>query len=385
MHNQDKKEGRKMKPFGIVPSITEYADFASYAKEAKLGKQDLILTNEYIYRPVIADLELGCQTLFQEEFGGGEPTDEMVNAILDALREMKYTRIIAVGGGTIIDIAKVLAVAAPQDSVDDLYDKMASGLTKVHPLTIVPTTCGTGSEVTNISIINRISRGVKQGIVSESMFADEAVLIPGMLMSLPYGVFATSSIDAMIHAVESYLSPNACSLSELFSVEALHLILQGWQRAVKEGGKDAWKSNASEFLRASNYAGIAFGHAGCAAVHAMAYPLGSVHHIPHGQANQLMFADVMRKYAEKQSDGKLADLSAILGKELGAAEKDGLNALYKLMDDVLKKEPLRAHGVTEEELPVFAKNVIETQQRLLGNNFVPLSEDEILEIYRNAF
>ena len=98
-----------------------------------------------------------------------------------------------------------------------------------------------------------------------------------------------------------------------------------------------------------------------------------------------MFADVMRKYAEKQSDGKLADLSAILGKELGAAEKDGLNALYKLMDDVLKKEPLRAHGVTEEELPVFAKNVIETQQRLLGNNFVPLSEDEILEIYRNAF
>ncbi len=374
-----------MKPFRIVPSIMEYADFASYAREAELSEQDLILTNEYIYHPVIADLNLGCQTLFQEKFGGGEPTDEMVNAILGELKTKKYNRIVAVGGGTIIDIAKVLAVAEPEDQVDDLYGRMADGLEKIHPLTIVPTTCGTGSEVTNISIINRISKGVKQGIVSEAMFADEAALIPGMLMSLPYGVFATSSIDAMIHAVESYLSPGACALSEIFSVKALELILQGWQKAVEEGGKDAWKACGAEFLRASNYAGIAFGHAGCAAVHAMAYPLGSVHHIPHGQANQLMFADVMKKYEEKDPGGKLAALSAVLGKELRVAAKDGLAALYRLMDDVLKKEPLREYGVTEEELPTFAKNVVETQQRLLSNNFVPLSEEEILEIYKNAF
>lgn len=374
-----------MKPFRIVPSIMEYADFASYAREAELSEQDLILTNEYIYHPVIADLNLGCQTLFQEKFGGGEPTDEMVNAILGELKTKKYNRIVAVGGGTIIDIAKVLAVAESEDQVDDLYGRMADGLEKIHPLTIVPTTCGTGSEVTNISIINRISKGVKQGIVSEAMFADEAALIPGMLMSLPYGVFATSSIDAMIHAVESYLSPGACALSEIFSVKALELILQGWQKAVEEGGKDAWKACGAEFLRASNYAGIAFGHAGCAAVHAMAYPLGSVHHIPHGQANQLMFADVMKKYAEKDPGGKLAALSAVLGKELRVAAKDGLAALYRLMDDVLKKEPLREYGVTEEELPTFAKNVVETQQRLLSNNFVPLSEEEILEIYKNAF
>lgn len=374
-----------MKPFRIVPSITEYADFAAYAEEAALDDEDLILTNEYIYRPVIENLGLGCQTLFQEKFGVGEPTDEMVNAILDALREMKYARIIAIGGGTIIDIAKVLAAASTQDNVDDLYDRMASGLTKAHPLIIVPTTCGTGSEVTNISIVNRISRGVKQGIVSEAMYADEAVLIPGMLMSLPYVVFATSSIDAMIHAVESYLSPNACALSEMFSIEALRLIIRGWTKAVEDGKKDAWKSSAAGFLRASNYAGIAFGYAGCAAVHAMAYPLGSVHHIPHGQANQLMFASVMKKYAEKRSDGKLADLSAILGEELHVEAEDGLPMLYKLTDDILKKRPLREYGVTKEELPVFAKNVVETQQRLLSNNFVPLTRKEILEIYMNTF
>lgn len=374
-----------MKAFQLIPAVAEYAQFADYAKEANLGANDLILTNEYIYEPAISKLDLGCQTLFQEKYGAGEPTDVMVDAILDELRGKDYDRIIAVGGGTIIDIAKVLAVATAEDKVDDLYDRMPDGLTKVHPLVIVPTTCGTGSEVTNISIINRTTKGVKQGIVSPAMFANEAALIPGMLASLPYGVFATSSIDAMIHAVESYLSPNACALSELFSERALSLILRGWKAAVAEGTKDAWKKNAPEFLRASNFAGIAFGHAGCAAVHALSYPLGGVHHIPHGQANQLMFADVMRKYQEKKPVGKLNQLEEILSAELGCEPVFALEELYKLMDDVLKKTPLRENGVTADELPVYAKSVLETQQRLLGNNYVELSEEDILDIYRNAF
>lgn len=373
-----------MKAFKIVPSIAEYVDFRTLAKELSLGAKDLILTNEYIYNPTIAALNLGCHTCFQEKFGGGEPTDVMVDAILDDLRGKEFDRIIAVGGGTVIDIAKVLTVAKSTDRVDDLYDRMAN-IEKEHELIIVPTTCGTGSEVTNISIINRTTKGVKVGLVSPAMFADEAALVPGMLLSLPYPVFATSSIDAMVHAVESYLSPNACALSELFSEKALHLILSCWKDAVASGGKDAWKKHALEFLRASNYAGIAFGHAGCAAVHAMAYPLGGVHHIPHGQANQLMFADVMRKYQEKKPIGKLNQLEELLSAELDVEPVFAIENLYELMDEVLKKDPLHEHGVTADELPVFAKNVIETQQRLLGNNYVELSEDDLLDIYRKAF
>ncbi len=373
-----------MKAFQLIPAVAEYAEFSTYAKEANLGENDLILTNEYIYNPVIAQLELGCQTLFQEKYGAGEPTDVMVDAILDELREKKYDRIIAVGGGTIIDIAKVIAVAKPEDKVDDLYEKMGD-LTKIHPLVIVPTTCGTGSEVTNISIINRTKKGIKQGIVSPAMFANEAALIPAMLESLPYGVFATSSIDAMIHAVESYLSPNACAISELFSEKALDLILTGWRASVDNGSRDAWKKFAVCFLRASNYAGIAFGHAGCAAVHALSYPLGGVHHIPHGQANQLMFEDVMRKYQEKKPIGKLNQLEEILAKNLDCEPFFALKELYKLMDDVLEKKPLREVGVTADELPVYAKNVLETQQRLLGNNYVELTEEDILDIYTKAF
>lgn len=373
-----------MKTFQLIPSVAEYATFAEFAAEVKLGARDLILTNEYIYEPSVAALNLGCQTLFQEKYGAGEPTDVMVDAILNELHGKQYDRIVAIGGGTIIDIAKVLAVADRTDTVDGLYDRM-TGLTKVHPLLIVPTTCGTGSEVTNISIINRTTKGIKQGIVSPAMFADEAVLIPDLLMSLPYPVFATSSIDAMIHAVESYLSPGACALSELFSERALGLILQGWKAAVATGTKDGWKAHAAEFLRASNFAGIAFGHAGCAAVHALSYPLGGVHHIPHGQANQLMFADVMRKYQEKKPVGKLNRLEELLAKELDTEPVFALEKLYELMDAVLKKDPLHEHGVTADELPAFAKNVLETQQRMLGNNYVELSEADILDIYRKAF
>lgn len=371
-----------MKAFQLVPGITEYAHFSEFAGEAALTGRDLILTKRSIYEAVIRDLSLDCQILFREDFGKGEPTDVMVDAILAHLDGRDYDRIVAVGGGTIIDIAKVLAVAKPGERTDDLYARMDT-LTRVHPLTIVPATCGTGSEVTNISIINRTTKGVKMGLVSPAMFAELAALIPELLMTLPYSVFATSSIDAMVHAVESYLSPNACPLSELFSLQALGLILPGWRRAA--GGGEAWKQDAAGFLRASCYAGAAFGHAGCAAVHALSYPLGGVHHVPHGEANHVMLEPVLRKYAEKQPGGKLRRLAEEIAPILGCAAGDALPELYALVDRVLERKPMRAYGVTEEELPVFTDSVLETQQRLLRNNYVPLSREEIFRIYQSAF
>jgi 4-hydroxybutyrate dehydrogenase len=369
-----------MKGFQIQTKIKEFDTFREFADEEKLGPDDLILTNEYIFEPAISSLNTGVQTLFQEKYGMGEPTDEMVGAILDELRSRQYGRVIAVGGGTIIDIAKVVAVAGKNDSVDDLYDHKDE-LVKHHELVIVPTTCGTGSEVTNISVINRVSRGVKMGLTSPVMYADSAMMITNLLDTLPYKVFATSSIDAMIHAVESFLSPNGCSISRIFSETALRTIVSCWKKSV---GAD-WKAYKADFLRASNWAGLAFGYAGCAAVHALSYPLGSVYHIPHGQSNQLMFADVMRKYKELKPVGRIKDLEAVLADVLAVKPEEAMDALYALMDQILKREPLRTFGVKESDLPVFAKNVPETQQRLLKNNYVPLTEEQILEIYRAAY
>ena len=204
-------------------------------------------------------------------------------------------------------------------------------------------------------------------------------------MSLPYGVFATSSIDAMIHAVESYLSPNGCAISELFAEKALHVILHAWQEAVKQGGGDSWKQSAAELLRASDFAGIAFGYAGCAAVHALSYPLGGTYHVAHGESNQAMFAGVMQMYAKKAPHGKLEQLEALLASILGVQPQIAMQALYTLMEDILPRKPLHQYGVKPEELEVFTDNVLQTQQRLLGNNYVPLDRQEILEIYRSVY
>lgn len=373
-----------MKEFSIKTEIEEYDTFEQYAAQAGLGPEDLVLCGKHTYDKYVAPLSLGTQTLFQEKYGKGEPTDGMVDAILDVLREKEFNRIIAIGGGTVVDIAKIVAVEGKEDKVDDLYDHVDS-LKKVHPLVIIPTTCGTGSEVTNISVINRVSKGVKMGLASSAMLADKAVMITDMLDSLPYKIFATSSIDAMVHSVESFLSPNGCSISEIFSAEALKTIIQCWKKSVEAGGGEAWKAYAADFLKASNWAGLGFGYAGCAAVHACAYPLGSVYHIPHGQSNQLMFKDVMEKYREIRSSGKINDLEDIIGTCLGVAQSEALPALYELMDKVLKKEPLRNFGVKESDLPVFAEDVIKTQQRLLKNNYVELSEAQVLEIYKAAY
>ena len=121
-----------MKGFSIKTEIQEFDTFEQFAKEAGIGADDLVLCGEHTFDKYIAPLNIGVQTLFREKYGKGEPTDGMVDAILNKLRDKTYDRIIAVGGGTVIDIAKVVAVAGKDDTVDDLYDKVGS-LSKVHP------------------------------------------------------------------------------------------------------------------------------------------------------------------------------------------------------------------------------------------------------------
>lgn len=119
-----------MKAFAIKTEIEEYDTFEQYTAEAELGPQDLVLCGKHTYDKYVAPLSLGVQTLFRDQYGKGEPTDAMVDAILDALREKEFDRIIAIGGGTVVDIAKVVAVAGKEDKVDDLYDHV--GLSLIH-------------------------------------------------------------------------------------------------------------------------------------------------------------------------------------------------------------------------------------------------------------
>jgi len=367
-----------MNRFGIVPTVEEYSDFMSFAKQHEIDCDDLIITNKYILD--VEKMGLTCSVIYQEEYGSGEPTDVMVNLLLKDLENVSYKRLIAIGGGTVIDIAKIIAVAPKgTKDVNVLYENM-NDLKKQCEFFIIPTTCGTGSEMTNISIVNRTTIGTKQGLVSQEMYCDHAVLVAKFIESLPYGVFATSSLDALVHGVESFLSPNATALSELFSKEAIRLILEGYQKLVTK--KCELSELAVTFLRASNYAGIAFGNAGCGTVHAMSYAFGGKYHVAHGESNYELFTAVLQYYQAQKPDGKMKDLIHLFQQVLNAEK--GLKALEDLLNQILPWKPMADYGMTKEDVLDFAKSTIQNQTRLLNNSYVPMTEEAIGYIYLNC-
>lgn len=371
-----------MRELILETQIFQFDTCKEFVAEFAPNENDVILTNEYIFTPALGSFGIASKLVFQEQYGKGEPSDEMVRNIIAAIGDKKYDRVFGIGGGTIIDIAKILAVYDGRD-LDELYADTAS-IKKQHELIILPTTCGTGSEVTNISVVNRIKLGTKMGLVSPEMFADKAVLVPEFLAKLPFGVFATSSIDALVHAVESNLSPFATPYTQIFATRAIELIIAGYQKIVKEG-REVLPSLMNDFLMASNFAGIAFGTAGCGPVHAMAYPLGGCYHVAHGESNYACFTGVMKFYLSKKQDGAIAVLNRLLAGLLGCDEKVVYDKLEELLNGILPKKALHEYGVKKEECAEFAKSVMETQQRLMGRQFVPMTEDDVRSIYEKLY
>lgn len=372
-----------MKLFELKPQILTFTVFKEFAEAFKIGKDDLILTNEFLFEPYMKSLNLKCDFIFQEKYGLGEPSDEMINSISREISGKNCSRIVGVGGGTIIDIAKILALKNP-GNVLDLFEGKAP-VKKDKKLIIIPTTCGTGSEVTNISIAEIKSKHTKMGLTSDELYADYAVLIPELVRSLPYKFFVTSSIDALIHAVESYVSPKSNPYTELFSLKAMELILKGYMYIVKNG-PDRRNEILDDFITGSNLAGIAFSNTGVGAVHALSYPLGGNYHVPHGEANYLFFTEVFRKYNEKKPEGKIKNLNKTLAELIKVPESSDIySELSKILDQLLARKPLKEYGMKEKDIEDFADNVIETQQRLLVNNYVNLSRDEIRDIFKKLF
>ena len=370
-----------MKQLLIKPEIDHFATFAEFAADFKLGADDLIFTNEYIYKPFMEKLNLPCGRIYQEKFGGGEPTDVMIDDILAEMNKGSYKRIIAVGGGTIIDIAKVMCLKGAAH-VDDFYEGVLP-IVKERELIIIPTTCGTGSEVTNIAIVNRTRKNTKMGLVSPEMYADYAVLIPEFMTSLPYYVFATSSIDALIHCMESYLNPNNNDFIEMFAISGIKTIIRCYEDIVANG-QDRRFALGEDFLRASCQGGIAFGNNGCGAVHALSYALGAKYHVAHGESNYQYLMAVMNAYDKKNPNGKIAKLKEILCENL--TEKDtskAFEALDQLLSKILPIKSCKEYGMTEQDAEEFADSSIANQQRLLKNNYVELSRDEIRDIYKS--
>lgn len=365
----------------LRPAIYRFKSFREFVSQFQIGEEDLVLTNEFICKPFFSSMNSGCRVLYQEKYGSGEPTDVMTESII---RDMPpgCKRIIAIGGGTVLDIAKLLALDSNLP-IEKLYDGQLP-FRRSRKLVLVPTTCGTGSEVTNISILSLTRRSTKKGLANDSMYADEAVLIPELLKDLPDRFFAASSIDALVHAMESSLSPRSNETLRLFSYQAISMILNGYKKIASQGLKTRMDC-MEDFLLASTYAGISFSNAGCGAVHALSYPLGAVYHVPHGESNYTLLTGVMKKYVSMKSDGEIARLNRHIAGLLGCGEREVYKELEKLLNVLLPKKTLHEYGVTEEDLDVFTDSVMNEQDRLMANNFVPLSREDVYEIYRSLY
>lgn len=370
-----------MQLFKLKTRLSKFSDFAAFAREFKLSENDLVITNEFLYEPFMKALGLPCHFVMQEKYGLGEPSDEMMNTILYEVKDLKFDRVIAVGGGTVIDISK-LFVLKGLENVTDAFERKIP-IVKEKQLVILPTTCGTGSEVTNISIAEIKAKHTKMGLADDAIVADDAVLVPELLKGLPFKFYACSSIDALVHATESYVSPKSNPYTCLYCKAAIEIILDVF-KGIAEKGPDYRFERLEDMLTASNYAGIAFGNTGVGAVHALSYPLGGSYHVPHGEANYQFFTEVFKLYNAKNPSGDIAALNELLCAQLGVNENP-YPVLDELLGQLIAKNKLQAYGMKPEEIQGFTSSVLQTQQRLLANNYVPLSEEEIREVYEALY
>lgn len=371
-----------MKQLLIKPELHKIDTFDEFYYEFNVGEKDLIFASNAIYNIYLKDKNQKLNIIIPSSYSPGEPTNEAIDRILVDVKNINYNRVIAVGGGSVVDIAK-LFVLKPVEKSEQLFLRELP-LVKEKELVIIPTTCGTGSEVTNISIALLKKKNTKMGLSGDELYADYAVMIPELLTKLPYKVFVTSSVDALIHAAESFLSPKTNSYTELFSIKAMEMILKGYMEVI-ENGKEHFRTIVDEFLVASNYAGIAFSNTGVGAVHAMSYPLGGTYHVPHGEANYQFFIEVFKYYEVKQSVGKIQEIKKLIADIIGTTEDKAFDDLGKLLNNLLALKPLKEYGMKEEEIKGFAKNVIDTQQRLLVNNYVSFTEEDLVNIYDKLY
>jgi len=317
-----------------------------------------------------------------------DPPEAILLAAVEQAKVLKAQLIVGFGGGSSMDVAKLVALLAHPDCGQELAQIYGVGNARGQrlPLILVPTTAGTGSEVTQISIITT-GETTKMGVVSPLLLPDLALLDAELTLGLPPAVTAATGIDAMVHAIEAYTSAlKKNPLSDLLAREALRLLAANLDEVVHNGGN---REARQAMLLGSCLAGQAFANAPVAAVHALAYPLGGHFHIPHGLSNALVLPHVLGFNANAAAPlyAELAPL--VLGEQLraGSVLQQTEQFIGALADFSVRSglpTRLRDAGVPQDMLPTLARDAMQ-QQRLLVNNPREMTEAHALAIYQVAY
>jgi alcohol dehydrogenase len=318
-------------------------------------------------------------------FDGVEPDPRTEIAVTAAakIKENGSDLVIGIGGGSAIDIAKISSALAVNGG--ELGEYFGIDLIP-HPALktiIVPTTAGTGSEVTPIVILSDLQEKLKKGVVSPYLIPSLALLDPELTLGLPPHVTAATGMDALIHAVEAFTSVNAYYLTDMLARQAIRFIVENIRTAYANGSDIAARSN---MLVGSLLAGMAFANAGVTAVHAFAYPIGAEYHIPHGVANSIMLTAVM-EFNMLGNLNKFAELADLFGEvTTGKSKREKAQAAVSFLRTLSRDLQIPAHladfGVKEADIPNLAAGVMKVT-RLLANNPRKMTQADAEVIYRS--
>ena len=314
-----------------------------------------------------------------------EPRVEVADRCAGLARKERCDFVLGVGGGSAMDTAKAAAVLATNEG----RARDFQGLNKVPkaglPKGMVPTTAGTGSEVTFTAVFINEEEKKKAGINSPFLYPEMSILDPELTLGLPPAVTAFTGMDALTHAIESYTSKAASPMSEMFSEEAIRRIGKSLRQAVDQGSDlDA----RTHMLFGSLLAGVGLANAGVTAAHSLSYPMGGVYRVPHGVANAMLLPAIM-EFNAFSSVKKFAGIAELLGekvKELSVKEAAVLavETVKQLAKDIGIPQRLSDLGIPETAIPGMAEEAIKVA-RPLENNPRPVSLEEAIRIYHSIF
>ena len=330
-------------------------------------------------------LEAGGREIVLFDAVEADPSKDTLLAAVDLGRRHDVTHVVGFGGGSPMDVAKLAAYLI--GSGDDLDSIWGVGLAKGQhlPLALVPTTAGTGSEATPVAVIT-CEGGEKRGVNSPALIADWAALDASLTLGMPRALTAATGIDAIVHSVESFTSARLKNpISDMYAREALKLLSANLITACTEPNSIAARS---AMLLGAHLAGLAFSNAPVAGVHALAYPLGGIHHLPHGLSNALMLRVVLQHNAEAARE-HYAELAEILAPDCaGQGSQAKCATLIDRLDRMVVESGLaprlRDHGVPSDDIPMLAREAMK-QQRLLVNNPCPIDETDARRLYEAAW
>ena len=359
----------------------------------KLGvKKGLIVTDQVMVKIGVLDgikkaLEQSKVQFAIYDGVATEPTVDFVQEGLKVYKENGCDFLLAVGGGSSIDTAKAIAVMVTNPGSIEDYKGLGKITKKGVPLVAVPTTAGTGSEVTSTTIITDTKTDVKMLIISPFLMPEIAIVDPLLTLSCPRGLTAAVGIDALVHAIEAYVSVKAQPMSDIFCLSAIELISGNLRQAWANGNNVEAREKT---MLGALQAGIAFSNSSIALVHGMSRPIGVYFHVPHGASNAALFGVVM-EFSLIGNPTRYAHIAKAMGEnisgltDLEAAEL-GAKAVKRLIKDI-KAPSLRELGVDKEKLDKLAPKMTEAaiDSGSPANNPRQATKEEIIELYNLAY